>query len=211
MPKPVPAEHKADAPVEKNAFFSFSYGLFVLTARDGKKDNGCIINTAAQLTDTPKRVSIAVNKANFTHDMIRKTGVFNLSMLSTDAPFGLFQHYGFQSGRDVDKFADVKGMARATNGVYYLPYSTNAFVSGKVTQEIDLGTHTLFIADVTEAACSPTRRPYLQLLLCKRQAQAVGAQKADRLGLQDLRLCLRGRNAPRRFYLPAVQARRGGL
>ena len=151
MPKPVPAEHKADAPVEKNAFFSFSYGLFVLTARDGKKDNGCIINTAAQLTDTPKRVSIAVNKANFTHDMIRKTGVFNLSMLSTDAPFGLFQHYGFQSGRDVDKFADVKGMARATNGVYYLPYSTNAFVSGKVTQEIDLGTHTLFIADVTEA------------------------------------------------------------
>ena len=151
MPKPVPAEHKADAPVEKNAFFSFSYGLFVLTARDGKKDNGCIINTAAQLTDTPKRISIAVNKANFTHDMIRKTGVFNLSMLSTDAPFGLFQHYGFQSGRDVDKFADVRGMARATNGVYYLPYSTNAFVSGKVTQEIDLGTHTLFIADVTEA------------------------------------------------------------
>ena len=151
MPKPVPAEHKADAPVEKNAFFSFSYGLFVLTARDGEKDNGCIINTAAQLTDTPKRISIAVNKANFTHDMIRKTGVFNLSMLSTDAPFGLFQHYGFQSGRDVDKFADVKGMARATNGVYYLPYSTNAFVSGKVTQEIDLGTHTLFIADVTEA------------------------------------------------------------
>ena len=151
MPKPAPAEHKADAPVEKNAFFSFSYGLFVLTARDGEKDNGCIINTAAQLTDTPKRISIAVNKANFTHNMIRKTGVFNLSMLSTDAPFGLFQHYGFQSGRDVDKFADVKGMARATNGVYYLPYSTNAFVSGKVTQEIDLGTHTLFIADVTEA------------------------------------------------------------
>ena len=151
MPKPAPAVHTADAPVEKNAFVSFSYGLFVLTAREGEKDNGCIINTAAQLTDTPKRISIAVNKANYTHDMIRRTGVFNLSMLSTDAPFGLFQHYGFQSGRDVDKFADVKGMARATNGVYYLPYSTNAFVSGKVTQEIDLGTHTLFIADVTEA------------------------------------------------------------
>ena len=151
MPKPAPAVHTADAPVEKNASVSFSDGLFVLTAREGEKDNGCIINTAAQLTDTPKRISIAVNKANYTHDMIRRTGVFNLSMLSTDAPFGLFQHYGFQSGRDVDKFADVKGMARATNGVYYLPYSTNAFVSGKVTQEIDLGTHTLFIADVTEA------------------------------------------------------------
>ena len=151
MPHPAPAQHTADAPVENNAFFSFSYGLFVLTARDGEKDNGCIINTAAQLTDTPKRISIAVNKANLTHDMIVKTGVFNVSMLSTDAPFGLFQHYGFQSGRDVDKFAGVKGMARATNGVYYLPYSTNAFVSGKVTQMIDLGTHTLFLADVTEA------------------------------------------------------------
>ena len=149
--KPVPAQEKPAGLVEQNAMFSLSYGLFVLTARDGAKDNGCIINTAAQLTDTPKRISIAVNKANYTHDMIRRTGVFNLSMLSTDAPFGLFQHYGFQSGRDVDKFADVKGMARATNGVYYLPYSTNAFVSGKVTQEIDLGTHMLFIADVTEA------------------------------------------------------------
>ena len=149
---PQPQVHASEpGTVDNQAMFALSYGLFVLTARDGEKDNGCIINTAAQLTDTPKRISIAVNKANFTHDMIRKTGVFNLSMLSTDAPFGLFQHYGFQSGRDVDKFADVKGMARATNGVYYLPYSTNAFVSGKVTQEIDLGTHTLFIADVTEA------------------------------------------------------------
>ena len=151
MDHPAPAVHEEAKPVEQNAMFSLSYGLYVLTARDGEKDNGCIINTVMQQTDTPKRISIAVNKANFTHDMIRKTGVFNLSMLSTDAPFGLFQHYGFQSGRDVDKFADVKGMARATNGVYYLPYSTNAFVSGKVTQEIDLGTHTLFIADVTEA------------------------------------------------------------
>ena len=122
--------------------------------------------------------------------MIRRTGVFNLSMLSTDAPFGLFQHYGFQSGRDVDKFADVKGMARATNGVYYLPYSTNAFVSGKVTQEIDLGTHTLFIADVTEARVLSGAVHDLQLLLCKRQAQARRAHEADRLGLQDLRLRL---------------------
>ena len=151
MPKPAPAEHKADAPVEKNAFFSFSYGLFVLTARDGAKDNGCIINTVTQLTDTPKRISIAVNKANYTHDMIKKTGVFNVSVLSNDAPFAMFQHYGFQSGRDVDKFAGVQGMARATNGVYYLPYCTNAFISARVTQTIEFETHTLFIADVTEA------------------------------------------------------------
>ena len=151
MPKHEAPVHTADAPVEQNAMFSLSYGLFVLTARDGAKDNGCIINTVTQLTDTPKRISIAVNKANYTHDMIQKTGVFNVSVLSNDAPFAMFQHYGFQSGRDVDKFAGVQGMARATNGVYYLPYCTNAFISARVTQTIEFETHTLFIADVTEA------------------------------------------------------------
>ena len=151
MPKHEAPVHTADAPVEQNAMFSLSYGLFVLTARDGAKDNGCIINTVTQLTDTPKRISIAVNKANYTHDMIKKTGVFNVSVLSNDAPFAMFQHYGFQSGRDVDKFAGVQGMARATNGVYYLPNSTNAFISARVTQTIEFETHTLFIADVTEA------------------------------------------------------------
>ena len=151
MPKHEAPVHTADAPVEQNAMFSLSYGLFVLTARDGAKDNGCIINTVTQLTDTPKRISIAVNKANYTHDMIKKTGVFNVSVLSNDAPFAMFQHYGFQSGRDVDKFAGVQGMARATNGVYYLPYCTTAFISARVTQTIEFETHTLFIADVTEA------------------------------------------------------------
>ena len=151
MPKHEAPVHTADAPVEQNAMFSLSYGLFVLTARDGAKDNGCIINTVTQLTDTPKRISISVNKANYTHDMIKKTGVFNVSVLSNDAPFAMFQHYGFQSGRDVDKFAGVQGMARATNGVYYLPYCTNAFISARVTQTIEFETHTLFIADVTEA------------------------------------------------------------
>ena len=151
MPKHEAPVHTADAPVEQNAMFSLSYGLFVLTARDGAKDNGCIINTVTQLTDTPKRISIAVNKANYTHDMIKKTGVFNVSVLSNDAPLAMFQHYGFQSGRDVDKFAGVQGMARATNGVYYLPYCTNAFISARVTQTIEFETHTLFIADVTEA------------------------------------------------------------
>lgn len=87
MPKHEAPVHTADAPVEQNAMFSLSYGLFVLTARDGAKDNGCIINTVTQLTDTPKRISIAVNKANYTHDMIKKTGVFNVSVLSNDAPF----------------------------------------------------------------------------------------------------------------------------
>ncbi len=118
--KPVPAQEKPAGLVEQNAMFSLSYGLFVLTARDGAKDNGCIINTVTQLTDSPKRISIAVNKANLTHDMIVKTGEFNVSVLSNDAPFALFQHYGFQSGRNTDKFAGVQGMARSTNGIYYI-------------------------------------------------------------------------------------------
>ena len=149
--KPVPAQEKPAGLVEQNAMFSLSYGLFVLTARDGAKDNGCIINTVTQLTDSPKRISIAVNKANLTHDMIVKTGEFNVSVLSNDAPFGLFQHYGFQSGRNTDKFAGVQGMARSTNGIYYIPYCTSAFLSAKVTQTVEFETHTLFIADVTEA------------------------------------------------------------
>ena len=149
--KPVPAQEKPAGLVEQNAMFSLSYGLFVLTARDGAKDNGCIINTVTQLTDSPKRISIAVNKANLTHDMIVKTGEFNVSVLSNDAPFALFQHYGFQSGRDVDKFADAKTTPRAINGVYYVPYCTKAFLSGKVVQTVEFETHMLFIADVTEA------------------------------------------------------------
>ena len=149
MEKPAPADHSQ--PVEPNAMFSLSYGLFVLTAREGAKDNGCIINTVTQLTDSPKRISICVNKANYTCEMIRRTGAFNVSVLSNDAPFAMFRHYGFQSGRDTDKFAGVSGMARAVNGIYYVPYCTNAFLSGKVVQEIEFETHFLFIAEVTEA------------------------------------------------------------
>ena len=140
----------ADA-VDANAMFKFSYGLFVLTAKDGSKDNGCIINTAAQLTSSPQRISVAVNKANYTHDMILKTGVFNVSILSEDASMDVFQRFGFQSGRNADKFAGCEGLQRSANGLYYLTGCTNAVLSGKVIQTIDCGTHTLFIADVTEA------------------------------------------------------------
>lgn len=132
-----------------SALFKLTYGLFVLTAREGDKDNGCIINTAGQLTDTPKRIQIAVNKNNLTHDMILNTGVFNISVLSQDATFWIFQHYGFQSGRDVDKFANLPAF-RTRNGVRYVLGCTNAVISGKVIQTVDCGTHTLFIADVTE-------------------------------------------------------------
>ena len=136
--------------MDNNALFKLSYGLFVLTAQQEGKDNGCIINTVMQITDTPLQIQIAVNKQNLTHDMITATGVFNVSVLSEEAVFWVFSHYGFQSGRDVDKFANIPE-ARTDNGVRYIEGCTNAVISGKVVQSIDCGTHTLFIAEVTEA------------------------------------------------------------
>ena len=132
------------------AMFKLSYGLFVLTAKDGQKDNGCIINTASQVTAEPNRVTIAVNKNNYTHDMIKKTGVFNVSILSQDVTFDTFRHFGFQSGRDTDKFAGYADAERSANGLYYLTKGVNALISGKVIQEIEFETHTLFVAEVTE-------------------------------------------------------------
>lgn len=151
MPKKTEVSQVPAGEVDANAMFKLSYGLFVLTAKEGDKDNGCIINTTVQLTDTPKRITIAVNKANATHDMIKNTGVFNVSVLSTDAPFQMFQHFGFQSGRDVDKFAGYENAQRSANGLYYLTSGSNAVISGQVIEARDYGTHTLFVADVTEA------------------------------------------------------------
>lgn len=136
--------------MDNNALFKLSYGLFVLTARQDGKDNGCIINTVMQVTDTPKRIQVAVNKDNLTHDMIAATGVFNVSVLSEEAVFWVFSHYGFQSGRDVDKFANIPE-TRTENGIRYIEGCTNAVISGKVVQSIDCGTHTLFLAEVTDA------------------------------------------------------------
>ncbi len=150
LPKAEVVEHTVAQPVEPNAMFKLSYGLFVLTAKDGDKDNGCIINTAAQLTANPNRITIAVNKGNYTHDMILKTGLFNVSVLTNDAPFDIFKYYGFQSGRDVDKFPG-SGFPRSRNGLIFITGCTNAFLSGKVVETHDYGTHTLFVADVTEA------------------------------------------------------------
>lgn len=149
-----PAEVKleTEAVIDPAAMFKLSYGLFVLTAKDGSKDNGCIINTVMQVTDATKRIAIAVNKANYTHDMIKKTGVFNVSVLSTDAPFKLFKQFGFQSGRDTDKFAEGGKEVRTVNGLRYVPEYSNAVISGKVINEVELDTHTMFIAEVTEAA-----------------------------------------------------------
>lgn len=136
--------------MDNSALFKLSYGLFVLTARQDGKDNGCIINTAIQITDTPKQLQITVNKQNLTHDMILQTGVFNVSVLSEDAVFWIFEHYGFQSGRDTDKFANIPE-TRTANGLRYVEGCTNAVISGKVVSTVDCGTHTMFIAEVTDA------------------------------------------------------------
>jgi len=137
--------------VDPNAMFKLSYGLFVLTARDGNRDNGCIINTVMQITVTPVKITIGVNKANYTHDMILKTGKFNVSVLSEKAPFRVFQQFGFKSGKDTDKFAGSGEASRTQNGVRYLSEFTNGVISGEVKESIDCGTHTLFIAEVNQA------------------------------------------------------------
>lgn len=140
------------ATIENNAMFAFSYGLFVLSARENGKDNACIINTAAQVTDTPKCIVVTVNKRNFTHDLIFRTGELNLSVLSEAAPFAVFQQFGFRSGRDTaDKFDQTPQVARTANGLRYLPDVSCAVISATVRSTVDCGTHTLFLAEVTEA------------------------------------------------------------
>lgn len=114
-----------------------SYGLFALTAREGEKDNGCIINTVSQVASEPNTIAISVNKNNYTHDMIVDTGEFNVSILSESAKFDTFKHFGFQSGKNVDKFASI-GITRANNGIAVIQTKeTNGYISGKVFQEID--------------------------------------------------------------------------
>lgn len=132
------------------AMFSLTYGLFVLSARENGIDNGCIVNTAMQVTAQPNRISIAVNKANHTHDMIMHTGMFNVSILSEKAVFDTFKRFGFQSGKDVNKFDGYDGWKRASNGIAYITEGTNAWIGAKVEQTVDLGTHTLFIASVED-------------------------------------------------------------
>lgn len=139
--------------MDNAALFKIGYGLYVLTAMSGDKHNGCIINTLQQVTSSPLRISITVNKANLTHDMIAETGEFNVSVLSQEATFDIFKHFGFQSGRTAEKVAGHwELMGWAENGLSYVKTNAaNAYLSGKVFQSIDLGTHTMFLADVTDA------------------------------------------------------------
>ena len=151
LPAPMASSAPANPLIDSAAMNKLSYGLFVLTSREGNKDNGCIINTAQMLTDNPKRVTIAVNRQNLSRDMIARTGLFNLSVLTEEVPFKVFEHFGFVSGRDADKFADCESDTRTANGLRYVPKYTNAVISCRVVESHDYDTHTLFVAEVVEA------------------------------------------------------------
>jgi len=133
------------------ALHTLSYGLFILTAHEGDKDNGCIINTVSQVTSEPNQISIAVNKSNHTHDMIMRTLKFTVSVIHQKADFGIFKHFGFQSGTDVNKFHNYDLCKRSENQTMIVLDGTNAYISATVTSTLDLGTHTLFLATVDDA------------------------------------------------------------
>ena len=137
--------------MDKTALFKLSYGLYILTSADNNKHNGCIINTAVQVTDNPSRITVTVNKNNFTHEIIVKSGVFNVTVIDESADFEMFRHFGFQSGRDAEKIKTYPDISFSSNGISYINKNANAYISGKVISSVDLGTHTMFIADVTDA------------------------------------------------------------
>lgn len=132
------------------ALFNIGYGLYVVTSNDGKKDNGLIVNTVTQVTNTPNRIAVTINKENYSHHIIKQTGVMNINCLSVDAPFSVFENFGFKSGRNTDKFAGTEQL-RSDNGLIFLRRYINSFMSLKVEQYIDLDTHGMFICSVTEA------------------------------------------------------------
>ncbi len=142
-----------DSTANKNdltALFNIGYGLYVVTSNDGKKDNGLIVNTVTQVTNTPNRIAVTINKENYSHHVIKQTGIMNVNCLTTDAPFAVFEKFGFQSGRNADKFENCEPL-RSDNGLVFLPRHINSFMSLKVEQYVDLGTHGMFICEVTEA------------------------------------------------------------
>ncbi len=143
---------RQDETANKNdltALFNIGYGLYVITSNDGKKDNGLIVNTVTQVTNTPNRIAVTINKENYSHHIIKQTGKMNINCLSVDAPFSVFEKFGFVSGRNTDKFSGEQ--LRSDNGLVFLPQYINSFMSLKVEQYVDLDTHGMFICQVLEA------------------------------------------------------------
>lgn len=181
---PERAEAKAanvtEAEVDKTALFRIGYGLYVISTHDGTKDTGCIVNSVGQVADNPLCVSVCINKANYTNEVVTKSGILNVNCLCAEAPFSVFKQYGFQSGRNVDKFTDcVETAPRSANGLIVLPQYINAFMSLKVKKTVDLGSHTMFLCEVTEAkaisnADTMTYTYYQQNVKPKPQAKKSG-------------------------------------
>ncbi|MGL4484365.1 MAG: flavin reductase [Anaerovoracaceae bacterium] len=148
--------------MDNSVLFKISYGLYIITARDGEKDNGCVINTLMQITANPLKIQVVLNKDGLTHDMIKTTGKFTVNLLNTEAKFETFKHFGFQSGNAVNKFDAtvieeedtrelLESVNRTKNGTHHLSKQVNSYITANVSETIDAGTHTIFIADVIEA------------------------------------------------------------
>ena len=182
------------------ALHNISYGLYILTAKT-EKQSGCVINTLIQLTSSPKQVSIAVNKANHTTKMIDETGVFNVSILGQNAPFVLIERFGFASGANVNKFENFEHFALAKNGVAYITQHTNAFISSKVVQKIDVGTHILFVGEVTDEQVLSDAEPLTYAHYLAHTKPKPAAQK----GKWVCKICgyvFEGENLPADFVCP---------
>ena len=136
--------------MDTSALFKIGYGLYVITSNDGNKDNGLIVNTVSQITDSPKRVMVAINKVNYSHDVIKDSGIMNVNCLTTKTPFSVFEKFGFQSGKDVNKF-EGEDVVRTENGLVYLTENVNAVLSLKMVQYVDMDTHGMFICELTDA------------------------------------------------------------
>lgn len=197
--------------MDTKSVYKISYGLYVLTASQGDKDNGCIINTLSQLTSSPMQISVTVNKANFTHDMIKATGVFNVSVIDTSADFSLFRHFGFQSGRNVQKFGTPDSYkfspCYADNGVLYVKSGANAFLSGKVVNEIDLGTHTMFIAEMTDGEIL-SDKPSMTYEYYQQNVKPKPAQTAEKKSGWVCKVCgyiYEGEELPEEFVCPVCK------
>ena len=139
--------------MDTKALFNIGYGLYVLTAKDNCKDNGCIVNAVMQVTSSPCVVAVCISKMNLTNEMIKNSKKFNISILDKNSKFDIYKHFGYQSGKKINKFETNNDVARSENGLLYLPKNTNSYISVNVTQEYDFDTHTMFVGEVVESKC----------------------------------------------------------
>ena len=195
--------------MEKSPLQNFTYGLFFVTAKYRKKDSGCVTNTAIQVTSQPEQISIALNNASFTNEMIKQSEMFNVSVMNQNVDFELIKRFGFQTGRNIEKFENFKGMERSKNGIYYIKEGTNSFISVKTTETIDIGTHTMFVGKTTEMEIlnnikSATYEFYQNHIKPKPELKSSG-NKSDKNTVWRCSICgyeYEGEELPENFVCP---------